>query len=119
MDLSRDAALARVMEERARGRARSAATRAVTAVGGLLIGFAALPLVVVLPELGVPALLLALRLLAVEFDWAARWYAWVVWQWGRVTAWYRSRSRAVRAVVIGGLLALALGLLWLLAHEFL
>lgn len=55
------------------------------------MAFAAFPLVIVPPELGIPALLLALRLLAVEFDWAARSYAWVVGRWGRVTAWHRAR----------------------------
>ena len=92
--------------------------RAVTAAAGLLIALAAVPLVVVLPELGIPALLLALRLLAVEFDWAARSYTWLVWRWEHVRAWYRSRSRSVRALVIVALLAVAIALLWLLAHEF-
>ena len=116
-ELSRNAALSRVMAQRARGRSRSAAVRALIAAGGLLIALAAFPLVIVLPELGIPALLLALRLLAVEFDRAAHSYAWVVWRWGRVTRWYRTRSRAVRAAVIVGLLAIAACLLWLLAHE--
>jgi hypothetical protein len=91
--------------------------RAVTTAAGFLLAVAAVPLVVVLPELGIPALLLALRLLAVEFDWAARCYAWVVWRWEQVRAWYRQRSSAVRALVLVALLAVAVALLWLLAHE--
>ena len=118
-ELDREAALAHVLAHRDRGRSRSAAVRAVSAAAGLLIGMAAVPLVVVLPELGIPALLLALRLLAVEFDWAARCYAWVVWRWGRLRAWYRSGSRRRRALVIAALVAVGVALVWLLAAEFL
>lgn len=105
------------MAQRQRGRARSAAVRALAAGTGALLAVAAVPLVVVLPEIGIPALLLALRLLAVEFDWAARCYAWVVWRWGQARAWYHARSARVRTLVIAGLVALAVGLLWLLAHS--
>jgi len=93
--------------------------RVLTAAAGSLIGVASVPLVVVLPELGIPALLVALRLLAVEFDWAAHCYARVVWRWAQVRSWYRNGSRAVRALVVVALLAGAVALLWLLAHEFL
>ena len=62
---TRDEALARVLEQRERGRSRSAAARLVLAGLGALLLLASVPLVVVLPELGVPAVLVALRLLAV------------------------------------------------------
>ncbi len=114
--VDRDSALARVMEQRQRGRSRGATIRALTAGAGMLIALVAVPLVVVAPELGIPALLLALRLLAVEFEWAARAYAWVVWRWGQAVAWYRGRSSAIRALVVVALVALAAGLLWLLWH---
>ena len=115
----REAALARVMELRRVGRARPVAVRVLVVAAGVVAGVAAVPLVVVLPELGVPLLLVALRLMAVEFDWAARGYAWVIWRWGQVKAWYRGASARVRALVIVALIALAVGLLWLLAQEFL
>lgn len=119
MLVDREAALARVTESRRAGRARPAAVRVLVAAGGVVAGVAAVPLVVVLPELGVPLLLVALRLLAVEFDWAARAYAWVIWRWGQAKAWYRGASAGVRALVIVVLLAIAAGLLWLLAQQFL
>ena len=117
--VGREAALQRVMEQRRVGRARPTALRVLVAGAGLVALVAAVPLVVVLPELGVPLLLLALRLLAVEFDWAARGYAWVIWRWGQARAWYAAASAPVRALVVLVLLALAAGLAWLFVHELL
>ena len=117
--VDREAALGRVLDQRSVGRARPAVLRILAAAVGLFAAIVALPIVVVLPELGVPLLLLALRLLAVEFDWAARSYAWVIWRWEQTRAWYRAAAVPVRALVVLILLVLAAGLLWLLAHEFL
>ena len=86
------------MQLRERGRARPAPLRALLAVLGLALMIVAAPLVIVLPEAGVPILLVALRLLAVEFDRAARGYAVVTWRWGQLRAWFRSRSRTARAL---------------------
>lgn len=63
---TRDAALARVLAYRQRVRARPLLIRATLAVvgGGLFV--VSLPMIVLLPELGIPALLVAFRLLAVE-----------------------------------------------------
>lgn len=115
----REAALLRVMEQRRVGRARPPALRILVSAVGLVAAMVAVPVVVVLPELGVPLLLLALRLLAVEFEWAARSYTWVIWRWGQAKTWYTGAAAPVRALVVLVLLALAAGLLWLLAHEFL
>ncbi len=73
---TRDAALARVLAYRQRVRARPLLIRATLAVvgGGLFV--VSLPMIVLLPELGIPALLVAFRLLAVEAQWAVRAYAW-------------------------------------------
>lgn len=65
---TREEALVRVLAHRERGRRRPAATRVVLAGLGALLVPASVPLVVVLPEFGIPALLVALRLLAVEAD---------------------------------------------------
>ena len=68
-------ALERALRQRARHRDRSVVLRAaVVALGGTIGVFAGL-LAVVTPEFGLPLLLLGLRLLALEFDWAARAYA--------------------------------------------
>ena len=113
--VGQEVALERVMEQRRVGRARPPALRVLKAAIGLVAALVAVPLVVVLPELGVPLLLVALRLLAVEFDWAARSYAWVIWRWGQAQAWFRAAPAAVRAVVVLVLLALLAGLVWLVA----
>lgn len=114
---SRDASLARVLAYRQRGRRRPRPVRFALAFLGALLLVASAPLVVVLPEVGVPALLAGLRLLAVEVDWAARAYAWVDWRFSQARAWYHHRSAAARAGIVAGLLALAVALVWLLIHE--
>lgn len=69
-----DATLARVFERRERHRERSIFVRAgVVVAGGAVSLFAAL-LSIITPEFGLPLLLFGLRLLALEFDWAARLY---------------------------------------------
>lgn len=106
--------LTRVLAYRERGRGRSLPVRAgLTLVGAILL-LASVPLVVVLPELGVPAALVALRLLAVEVDWAAKAYAWIDWRFSQARRWYRRQPRAVRTGVVLALLALAAALVWLL-----
>lgn len=116
-DPVRQAALDRVMERRVRGRARSRFVRALAAAAGALLGAASLPLIVLLPEVGIPALLVALRLLAVEFDWAASAYAWIAWRWAQARAWYHGRSRTGRWLIVLALVGVAAALVWLLVHE--
>ena len=107
-----------MLEYRERGRERSTAVRVVLAGTGACLFLASLPLVIVLPELGVPLLLFALRLLAVEVDWAARAYAWVDWRFNQARDWLHRQSGPVRAAVIIGLIVVAVALVWLLLHEF-
>lgn len=69
-----DAVLERVLRQRERHQQRSIFARiGVVIVGGVVSVFAA-PLSLPAPELGLPLLLFGLRLLALEFDWAARLY---------------------------------------------
>lgn len=114
---TREAALARVLAYRERGRERPAPVRLLRALLGALALLASVPLVIVLPELGVPALLVALRLLAVEADWAARAYAWVDWRFDQARDWFRHQSRPVRGLVVLVLVAIAAGLVFLLLDE--
>ena len=114
---SRDEALARVLEYRRRARSRSAAARVGLAILGGALLLAAVPLIGVLPEVGIPALLLGLRLLAVEADWAANAYAWINWRFARARDWFRRQPEAPRAGGRVGVLLLAVGLGWLLIHE--
>ncbi len=71
----RGEALERVLRQRERHRERSVFARACVVVAGGTIGAFAGLLAVIAPEFGLPLLLLGLRLLALEFDWAARAYA--------------------------------------------
>ena len=106
-----------MLEYRARGRERSTAVRAALAGTGACLFLAPLPLVVVLPELGVPLLLFALRLLAVEVDWAAKAYAWVDWRFNEARDWFHRQAGPVHIAAILGLIAVAVALVWLLDHE--
>ena len=117
--VDRDAALQRVLVQREADRARPKPIRIAAATAGALAALAAIPLIVVLPELGVPLLLIALRLLAVEFDWAAQAYAWVIWRWSQARHWFANASKPARAATVILLVAIAVALIWLLAHELL
>jgi len=71
----REEVLEKILRQRERHRERSVFVRAgVVVAGGTTSAFAGL-LAVVAPEFGLPLLLLGLKLLALEFDWAARAYA--------------------------------------------
>jgi hypothetical protein len=71
----RDEVLERILRQRERHQERSVFARiGVVVAGGAVSVFGGL-LAVVAPEFGLPLLLLGLRLLALEFDWAARAYA--------------------------------------------
>jgi hypothetical protein len=114
---TREEALAAVLARRERASARPVTLRAAAVLGGFALLLVALPLIVLLPEAGVPVVLVALRLLATEFDWAARAYAWVTWQWGRFRSWFARQSAAVRWLLVGALVAVAAALVWLVvAH---
>lgn len=115
---NRERSLARVLAYRERARDRPKPLRFASALLGALLLVASVPLVIVLPEVGVPALLVGLRLLAVEADWAARAYAWIDWRFHQVRAWFHRQPGPTRAAVIAGLLLVAVALVWLLFHEF-
>ena len=89
----------RVRARRVRHRDRSLLVRGATVVAGSLLGLLALPLVVLLPELGVPLMLGALSLLALEFEWAIRALAWVIRTWSRIVGWYRGLGRVGKTLV--------------------
>jgi hypothetical protein len=116
--VSRDDALARVLAYRERGRARPMPVRAVLAVLGGALLVASIPLIILLPEAGIPALLVAFRLLAVEADWAARAYAWTDWRFAQLHGWFQRQSRSARTAIVVGLLLVAVALVWLIVVEF-
>jgi hypothetical protein len=115
---TRAAALTRVLAYRERGRARPMPIRATLAlIGGVLL-VGCIPMIVLLPEFGIPALLVAFRLLAVEADWAARAYAWTDWRFTQMRDWFHRQSRPARAAIVVGLLLVAAALVWLIVYEF-
>ena len=100
-----------MLARRARRRQRHPAYRAAVAVFAGVLLVAAVPLLVVLPELGLPVLIWALSLLALEFDWAVQAYGWVTWRWEQFHAWFGRQHAAVKALVVLATLAIAIGLL--------
>lgn len=66
--------LERVFRQREEHQKRSIFARAGIVVAGGAVSIFATPLSLPAPELGLPLLLFGLRLLALEFDWAARLY---------------------------------------------
>jgi hypothetical protein len=114
---TREAALERVFAYRERGRDRSMLLRALVAVLGAALLLVSIPLIVLLPELGVPALLIAFRLLAVEANWAARAYAWTDWRFSQLQAWFHRQSKITRWAIVALLLLVAVALVWLLIYE--
>lgn len=69
----KETVLERVMRQREQHQKRSVFARAGVVVAGGAVSVFAAPLLLA-PELGLPLLLFGLRLLALEFDWAARLY---------------------------------------------
>jgi hypothetical protein len=114
---TRDAALARVLAYRERGRARAMPLRVTLAVLGGVLLIVSVPMIVLLPEFGIPALLVAFRLLAVEANWAARAYAWTDWRFSQMRHWFHRQSRLVRAVILSGLLLAAVAIVVVFAYE--
>lgn len=109
----REAALREVLGRRARHRRRPVVLRVGLVALGFLAGLAALPLVVVLPEAGAPLLIAALGLLALEFDWAAHAFAWVVWRWRQFRRWFSAQAPAVRVGLVAVVAAVLVGLVFL------
>ena len=83
-------------------------------ISGGLVSILGAILLIVVPELGVPLLLLGLRLLAYEFDWAARAYAYMARLLKRLREWYRRLSPWKRFGLIIAATLIVVGLVvWL------
>jgi hypothetical protein len=115
---TRDDALIRVLAYRERGRARAMPVRIGVAVLGGVLLVASIPLTVLLPEFGIPALLVAFRLLAIEADWAARAYAWTDWRANQWCIWAKRQSRLVRTIIVAGLILVAVAIVVVFVYEF-
>jgi hypothetical protein len=115
---TRDGAMARVLAYRRQGRARAMPIRASLAVLGAVLLVASIPLIVLLPEFGIPALLVAFRLLAVEALWAARAYAWTDWRFGQIRHWFHRQSGVFRGVIVVGLIVVAVAIVVVFVYEF-
>jgi hypothetical protein len=91
-------ARARLEAARARHRRRSRAARSFTVLGGGLVGLVGAAAVLPLPELGLPLLLVGLRVLALEYEWAARAYVPVARLWDRLKGLSTRWKLAIAAV---------------------
>lgn len=95
-----------VYARRERHRRRPLAVRVLSAVAGSLVALVGVVLLIPLPEVGVPATLAGLGLLALEFEWAARALERVELAWAR----FKQLPLAVRlgvAIVLAAILVLA------------
>ena len=106
--MSREEAHGRLEDARDRHRARSPGRRLAGLAGGWAAGLLGVVLVLPLPELGLPLLVIGLRLLALRYDWAARAYLPVAQLWARV------KALPVFAKLALGIAAMAVvgGLVW-------
>jgi hypothetical protein len=77
-----------------------------------------IPMIVLLPEFGIPALLEAFRVLAVEAGWAARAYAWTDRRFTQMRDWFHRQSPLARAAIVTALLMVAAALVRLIVYEF-
>ena len=98
--MTQEDARARLEAARARHRQRSRVARIPIVIGGGFLALAGAVLLVPLPELGLPLLLVGLRLLALEYEWAARAYVPVARLWDRLKALPMRWKVAIAAVAI-------------------
>ena len=103
-------ARARLEAARACHRKRSRAVRILIVTGGGFVAVLGGTLLVPVPELGLPLLLVGLRLLALEYEWAARAYVPVARFWDRVKGLSTRWKIAIAAI---GLLAVGAIVWWL------
>ena len=108
-----DAVLERVLLQREKHRGRSIFVRAGVVVAGGAVSVFAAPLSVLSPELGLPLLLFGLRLLALEFDWAARLYVRVEKLARRLLGWLKSKVGIAVVLLIAAVVAVAV---WTLVY---
>ena len=114
MSVERDEVLERVLRQREQHQRRSLAVRVTVALAGSLLSVFAVVLSVVLPEVGLPLLLAGLRLLAFEFDWAARSYARVYRFAGKLRKKARNLSPHTKGALLAtGILVAAALAIWL------
>jgi uncharacterized protein (TIGR02611 family) len=104
--------LAEVLRRRAVHRGRPLVVRIALAVVGGVIGLAGVLLVIPLPEAGLPLLLLGLRLLALEFEWAARAYGVTFRRAQQFRRWFETRGVVAKALVVAIGLAVVVAIVW-------
>ena len=103
-------ARARLEAARVCHRRRSRAARILIVTGGGFVALLGGALLVPVPELGLPLLLVGLRLLALEYEWAARAYVPVARLWDRAKGLSTRWKIAIAAI---GLLAVGAIVWWL------
>ncbi len=104
----RDTIMERVLRQRKQQQQRPVFFRAAVVIVGGVVSVPAAPLSVVAPELGLPLLLFGLRLLALEFDWAARVYVRVEKLARRVLGGLKRLLRSKRGIALVAVVVVAL-----------
>jgi hypothetical protein len=105
-----------LQQRRARHRKRPMVVRLAVAVSGGLLAIVGLPVLVIAPDVGIPLLLVALGLLSLEFDWAARLVGQVITQAARSQTWFQRFSQPIRVsvgIAVLGLITLGIWILFL------
>jgi hypothetical protein len=110
----RQAALATIERRRERHRERSMVVRAGLMVVGFVAVLAAIPLVVIFFEIGLPLLIVGIGLLALEFDVAAKVFAWLVWRSGQAKRWFAAQPWPVKTAIVVACAAFTAGVVLLL-----
>ncbi|MFD0360715.1 PGPGW domain-containing protein [Nocardia sp. GCM10030253] len=95
-NVDRETAARRVAARRQQHRQRSWLIRVPVAGAGVVLGIAGVPLLLI-PEFGLPLVMVSLRLLALEFEWATRAQGWVERQTIRARRWFDRQSPTVKA----------------------
>ena len=106
--MSAEEARGRLEAARDRHRARSPGRRLAVLAAGWAAGLLGVVLVLPLPELGLPLLVVGLRLLALRYDWAARAYLPVARLWARLKALPATVKLALGVAAV----AIVAGIVW-------
>ncbi|MFE6159266.1 hypothetical protein ACFQ7F_10180 [Streptomyces sp. NPDC056486] len=85
----------------------------------MLLALVCLPLFLVLPEVGVPLMLVALRLMASRFRWAARASDGLERKRNELHKWFAHKPRPIRWLLLGALAMVVILLVVLAGYELL
>lgn len=95
-DTIQETAIARAASRRDRHQQRPLIVRVLVVAAGVLLTAPGLLLVWVIPGVGLLLLLTGLRMLSLEFEWAAKAQGWVEWRSHQIRNWFGRQSLTVK-----------------------